>query len=465
MQRIFLDCSYLYAHTELNTGIQRVVRRIIENLDELSAEYDIEVIPVNISHRQFMKIDRADLYPSITQSSEADQDDSETKNSQESKPPFHLKSYLFSVYNSFRSLIMALLPFSGVRKFMDNPRDSFGLNYIVYNLTIRPLRAIKRLFRSNPIADQTIKTDISIEKNDILILIDSTWYMDIWPAVEFFKQEGGEVNAIIYDLIPITHDQFCDAFLAEVFKKWFYDSLKYVDGYIAISETVKKDLIEFLNDEFGQEIKEKKFDHFLLGSDFNYQKQQESTIRYTLPCLFKIRPTYIIVSTVEPRKNHDYLLDAFDILWQKGVDVNLCIIGRVGWKVEETMRRIQQSPQYNQKLIHFSDLNDDELLYCYRHAKMLLFPSIVEGFGLPIVESLTNHLPVLASDTPIHREVGKDKIGYFDLSKPRDLADEIIGIERDGIPQNLKVDPNYHWQDWRESSRYLLDRVMILNQQ
>ena len=461
MQKIFLDCSYLYAHTQLNTGIQRVVRRIIENLDELSAEYDIEVIPVNISHRQFMKIEKEDLYPPIKKSEDEEKESALPKIE---KPPFQLKGYLFGVYNHFRALIMALLPFDGVRKFMDNPRDRFGLNSILYNLLLRPLRGIKKLFKSNPIVDTTIKTDLTINHNDVLILIDSTWYMDIWPAVEYFKQEGGDVNAIIYDLIPITHDQFCDAFLAEVFKKWFYDSLKLVDGYIAISDTVKQDLVKFLSDEFGDAIKEKKFDHFLLGSDFSYQRQAEASIRYTLPCIFNTRPTYIIVSTIEPRKNHDYLLDAFEILWRENIDVNLCIIGRVGWRVEKTMERIHNNPQYNQKLIHISDLNDDELLYCYQHAKMLLFPSIVEGFGLPIVESLSNHLPVLASDTPIHREVGQEHIGYFDLSRPEDLADTIRQIEKNGIPDNLKVDPNYHWQDWRESSRYLLERVIDMNQ-
>jgi len=460
MQKIFLDCSYLYAHTELNTGIQRVVRRIIENLDDLSSEYDIEVIPVNISHRQFMRIDISALYPKVEERSSSD-----SSLSKEDKPkvPFSLRGYLFGVYNATRSFIMNIFPFDSVRSFMDSPRDSFGLNYIIYNIAVRPIRLLKNSINRKNITNKEITTDLTINKGDILLLIDSTWYMDIWPAVEYFKKRGGSVDAIIYDLIPITHDQFCDAFLAEVFKKWFYDSLELVDGYIAISDTVKKDLIKFLSSEFGDKTQGKKFDFFLLGSDFSYHKQERESIRYFLPCLFDLRATYIIVSTVEPRKNHDYLLDAFEILWQKGVDINLCIIGRVGWKVEKTMEKIYKSPEYNQRLIHFNDLNDDELLYCYQHAKMLLFPSIVEGFGLPIVESLSNHLPVLASDTPVHREVGGDSIGYFNLTDPNDLAQEIIEIEKSGIPQNLQVDPNYHWQDWRESSRYLLERIIEMN--
>ena len=123
-------------------------------------------------------------------------------------------------------------------------------------------------------------------------------------------------------------------------------------------------------------------------------------------------------------------------------------------------QRINRISKSNNRLILFSDLNDKELLYSYKNAKMLLFPSIVEGFGLPIVESLTNGLPVLASNTPIHREVGGDKIGYFDISNPNDLANQIIGIERDGIPDNLIVDKNYKWLDWRDSTEMLLKKVI-----
>ncbi len=245
MNKIFVDCSYLSAHTELNTGIQRVVRRIIENLDKLSKEYEVGVIPVNIAHGKFEKIDFEALYPQP-------KPDTKEEKPKELKQSFKVKvkNYLFNLYNALRMLVISLLPLDSVRKFMDNPRDQFGFNAIVYSITIKPIRAIRRLFSKNQVTLGTnpdIDTDLIIEKDDILLLIDSSWYMDIWPTVAFFKQSGGRVNAVTYDLIPITHDQFCDAFLVEVFKEWFYDSLEYVDGYIAISNTVQVDLEKFLN--------------------------------------------------------------------------------------------------------------------------------------------------------------------------------------------------------------------------
>jgi len=448
-KQIFVDCSYIYAHPELNTGIQRVVRQVIMNFEKLSTKYELDIIPVNISKGQFFRVDHSSLYP---------KDKNIIDNKLVPKRKLGVKGYLFGIYNALRVLIISIAPFDKFREFMNAPKERFGFNSIIYNGLIKHIYKLKKV---KPKKDPIIDNNITINKDDILLLIDSSWYMDIWTTVEYFKTQGGKVDAVIYDLIPITHNQFCNAFLVEIFKKWFFDSLKYVDGYITISDTVRVDLIAFLNNEFGEEkTKEKKFDYFLLGSDFGYNSKNKSPIRYFLPCIFKNRPTYMIVSTVEPRKNHKYLLDAFDILWENELDINLCIIGRIGWEVDKLMDRINKSPELNQRLFLFSDLNDDELLYSYQNAKMLLFPSIVEGFGLPIVESLSNGLPVLASDTPIHREVGLDKIGYFDISNPNDLANQVKDIETNGIPDNLKVDPDYHWLNWKESSQMLLDKII-----
>jgi len=212
------------------------------------------------------------------------------------------------------------------------------------------------------------------------------------------------------------------------------------------------------------------FDYFWLGGDFDAKSGvhavesagkglDDLSVRPALVESLASNPSYLMVSTVEPRKNHQYLLDTFDLLWAQGADVNLCIVGRMGWKVEALLRRIEQHPEKNVRLFWWSDLSDDELLYCYGNAKMLLFPSFIEGFGLPLVESLSNGLPVLASDTPIHREIGGEQIGYFDLADAHSLKDKLLAIEASGIPDSLQVSPGYQWLSWLESSRMLLNKM------
>jgi alpha-1,2-rhamnosyltransferase len=461
MKTIYIDCTYLHDHNELNTGIQRVVRRVVENFEELTEHNpNLKIIPVVIGNGQFTPIKIQDLYPK------------KVDNNSENKTIINeltlrtkCINYGKGLYRAFRELGCALIPSTKVRHFLFTHPENFGLNYLVYNGVIKPIKKFENILRkkeeSKELPSKTNHFE-QINEGDILLLLDSTWYSNIWPSVKQAKENKAKVIAVIYDLIPITHSQFCDAFLVDVFKNWFFDSLKYVDGYVAISKTVQNDLMRFMSDEFGSVVDTKVFDHFLLGGDFNYKIEKATPVRDVIVEEFSTGQNYLIVSTVEPRKNHQYLLDAFDLLWNDNIDVNLYIIGRIGWKVEELIARINKHDRLNVNLFLWSDLNDAELLHCYGHAKMLLFPSVVEGFGLPIVESLTNSLPVLASDTPIHREVGGDFIDYFDLSNPRSLSDKLMTIEKNGIPKNLRVSKDYTWLDWKESSLILLDKIQLL---
>jgi len=196
-----------------------------------------------------------------------------------------------------------------------------------------------------------------------------------------------------------------------------------------------------------------------LGGDHSHNAYDESQVRAELKQSLREGSSYLVVSTVEPRKNQPYLLDTVDLLWGQGSQAKLFIVGREGWKVTDTMARINGHEQKDSLLFHWGDLNDSELLYCYQKSKMLVFPSFVEGFGLPIVESLNNQLPVMASDTPIHREVGGDRIGYFDLTKPQDLANKILAIEAHGVPEEFQPQEGYQWLSWRQSSQSLLHKV------
>lgn len=455
MQKIFIDCSFLSFNPSLNTGIQRVVRKVVENLAILSKEQGFELFLVDINNGKFDLMS----YDSLLASSAS---------AQNTVQKISLKNlfitYLKDIYNALKGLTAAILPHPMVKKFLFASKNDFGLNYLIFKLFVKPLKTLLGLFRKNRYEQPQVHFEPQIAKGDILLLLDSTWHLNIWPSVESAKKNGAKVIAVIYDIIPISHPAFCDEHLVDVFNKWFYNSLKYVDGYIAISRTVMKNLQDFMHKEFGDKMVEKKFEYFWLGGDFSHNNNINQKIREELEHVFINRSTYLIVCTIEPRKNHAYLLDVFDSLWSKDFDVNLCIVGRVGWKVDDLIDRIRSHPLYNKKLYSYHDLSDTELEYCYQNAKVLLFPSIVEGFGLPIIEALSHKLPVFASDIEIHREVGGDKIGFFDISNTIDLEEKIVDIEKNGIPKKLIPDELYNWQSWRESSSMLLEKVQKMAQ-
>ncbi len=373
-KKLIIDCTFT-STTNLNTGIQRVIRNVIKNIFEISKNSEYKPIIVSLDSGKILEI---------------------------------------NLYN-------------------------------------------KKL---------TNKKEVLVKEGDILLLIDSTWHLDIWKSVEYAKLNKAMVIAIIYDLIPINYSQFCDDGLVKYFKKWLHLASLYCDGFISISNTVNKDLQKYLKKEYTPyNIKNKQFDFFSLGADLKLKKSSKINIRENLQKIYSTNTNiYLIVCTVEPRKNHKYLLDVFDILWEEGMNVSLNIVGKVGWKVDNLISRINKHPQFNKKLFHWDNLNDEELNYCYKNSKMLLFPSFVEGFGLPIIESLFHGLPVLASNTPIHKEIAGESIDYFDLNDNASLIKKIKDIEINGIDKYKKpLSTNYNWLNWEESTKMLFEKILLMN--
>src|SRR5690606_41287928 len=97
------------------------------------------------------------------------------------------------------------------------------------------------------------------------------------------------------------------------------------------------------------------------------------------------------------------LLYASELLWAEGQDAVLCFVGKIGWKTKQLNEHLRQHPQQSKQLFMWNDLSDRELEYCYMNARSLVFPSYLEGFGLPLVEAMQRGLPAMASDIPVFR--------------------------------------------------------------
>ena len=131
-----------------------------------------------------------------------------------------------------------------------------------------------------------------------------------------------------------------------------------------------------------------------------------------------------MVGSIEPRKSHEYVLNAFESLWAAEINVSLVFVGRNTWKSDALLERISSHQRLNQNLFLLRDATDVDLDFCYNHSSALIIASTVEGFGLPIVEAFQAGLPVIASDIPVFREIAKDNATYFLLDNTESLAGE-----------------------------------------
>ncbi|MEM9043080.1 MAG: glycosyltransferase family 1 protein [Pseudomonadota bacterium] len=115
---------------------------------------------------------------------------------------------------------------------------------------------------------------------------------------------------------------------------------------------------------------------------------------------------FVYLSTIEPRKNHSLLLDIWQRDWPK-----LHFIGRRGWQNRDVFRRLDKPPA---NIVEEHGLSDARVWLRLASARALLFPSHVEGYGLPLAEALSFRTPVIASDLPAFREIAGDVPDYLD---------------------------------------------------
>ena len=125
----------------------------------------------------------------------------------------------------------------------------------------------------------------------------------------------------------------------------------------------------------------------------------------------------LVVGTVEPRKNHAVLLDAFDRLAGADPELHLVVVGRAGWNNDDVVDRLRHHPLLGQRVHWFEGAGDELLAELYRAATVVAVPSITEGFGLPVIEALAVGVPVVSSNGGALPEAGG---GLVDLVDPGD---------------------------------------------
>lgn len=419
MNKIYLDCTHTY-NSGQNTGIQRVVKNIVQNRFEVSKLFGIEIVPVVFYNKEYKKFDR---FPDIRATS--------------SIKKYKVKNILKKVLSFFRKFFSKV---KVIDDFLHNPKFILKLNSYY-----------ERVFVSYHVEDEKVE----FSQNDILLFLDATWLNSEYKFYESLKNRYGiKIVATIYDLIPINQSQFCSVDLTLTLKDWFEKSINLVDAYIGISKFVQKECYEYIKNSLNSDVLESKFDYFYLGANLKDFDLSKVDIRDDFKNIFNTKNVFITVSTIEPRKNHKYIVDSFDKLWEKGVDVRYVIIGKVGWEVDDFISRVKNHKEYNSRLFLLENIDDEHLLYAYKNSKALIFASFIEGFGLPIIESLHNKLQVLASDIDVHREIGRDFVSYFNLN---DINSLIKLIEDDNFNKNID---DFKWISWEESAKDLVEKVL-----
>ncbi len=312
---------------------------------------------------------------------------------------------------------------------------------------------------------QTPVTPEAIPSGAVFFDIDSVWNARMKRSWLFpvLKQRGVRIVTQLYDLIPITHPQFCHENTTANFVLYTGANLRYADLIITNSNATVKAL-DALSDSL--ELPHKRSCVVPLSSDFAARNTAASDTEE----LARIREIIgkgkylLMLGTVEPRKNHALALDALEqSLAAEGI--NLVIAGRIGWNVEALENRIRKHKLLDKQLFFVERPRDAAVDLLYQNAFAVAFPTFNEGFGLPLIEAFLRGTPAVASDIEVLHEVAGDYADYFDPNDPADFARCVLSLlhDEEKYARRKAALQSYAPRTWDDSARMMLDALTSLD--
>ncbi len=194
------------------------------------------------------------------------------------------------------------------------------------------------------------------------------------------------------------------------------ETLFHAERLIAVSDATRRDLLEHLD------VLPRRAFTVHEGLDPELAAVEDDGRPDGLP-----RRYLLFVSTLEPRKNLRGVLAAFELAAEWGYPGHLVLVGGWGWHTEAIQAALAASPAAD-RVVHLDYVERPRLSGIYRHADALLFPSWLEGFGLPILEAMACGTPVITSGRSSMPEVGGPAAVYVDPSSPHGIASAIVGL-------------------------------------
>lgn len=212
---------------------------------------------------------------------------------------------------------------------------------------------------------------------------------------------------MLHDLIPITHPEYCRPGEAARHRARVDTMLKHADRIVTVSDATRRALKSYSEAE-DKTVPPAEVVPLGLTPVF--------IDHYGVKPISAELPYFVVVGTIEPRKNLLYLLTVWHRWTQEGRHprARLVVVGRRGWENENILELLDRSKGLASSIIEVASLSDAGMAALMKGATALLAPSFVEGYGLPIAEALALGTPVIASNTDAHREAGGAFAEYLD---------------------------------------------------
>ena len=289
--------------------------------------------------------------------------------------------------------------------------------------------------------------------------------IDVFIATESyiapFLHNPKKINValVVHDLVafksPAKHQRRATWIEKITLKK----AVKKSKWIFTVSEYTKKDLVE----RYPNLNLDKKTKVVYAGVRDIFARKMDANKIVSVQRRYNLDPDYMImIGTLEPRKNVIGALEAYSLLNPKNKQrYRFVIVGKKGWYYKKIFQKVKELKlELRVKFLEY--IPDDDLVTLLQGAKIFLFPSFYEGFGLPILESMLCGVPVLASRVTSIPELGFDAVHYADPSDTVDIADGITQLLDDEEYRNSLREKGYKQVknfSWGKTAQKILENI------
>ena len=427
----FIDISHTLKYP-FNTGIQRVVRNVGINLITKSS---IEFVKWDLDLGGWVLVDKEIVRNHLPFKKNRIRTD---------KNNFNVFMRFFKNIKYFPALAIAAFwhgLFSSYRFLLASEDSSTILDKKIVR---KLLNFLKRIHKSTNIfyrmESKVVKSPMLIGQQ--IFLVEPTQNIEIVLAHEYFHQIG-DLSVLVYDLLPISNPEYFPQASIQGFPIYL-KLLSFAKKIITISEFTKQQVSKYC--ELNQNVFLKS--QLLPGQVISFENihAQETANKLVLS-----------IGSIEPRKNQLSLLHASELLWSKGMDFKLVVVGGQGWKNREVLNLKNVLQLRGRDLEFKNDLSDEKLSGLFEACNLVVTIPWIEGFGLPLAEAMSYKKQVVASDISSHREISHDSnIFWVDPGNIYEIANAI----ESALLQNPDLNHTYRTnlpESWQEYSEYVME--------
>lgn len=271
---------------------------------------------------------------------------------------------------------------------------------------------------------------------------------DIYQFLNFVipPNISGKVITTIHDLTYILYPNTMDTSNRKRLEKDMHSTVKRADYIITISESSRKDIIKYLH------VDENKIQVIYPGVDEVYKKVLNSDEIITVKNKYNIHGKYLLyLGTLEPRKNIETIIRAYNCFKKADKDnIKLVLAGKKGWLYDNIFKLVKEF-DIEDSVIFTDYIDDSDKAPLYRGAEMFLFPSLYEGFGMPVIEAMASGTPVITSNSSSLPEVAgeaaiiTDPLDYKKISESIELILNNNGLREKMVNEGIKQASKFSW--------------------